>query len=205
MALLTAAEARVYIPSLSGTGTDTLLDTLISRAGAVLARYCGYPPASATASPTLESTSYTLDYTGDGGRDLDLGLYPVTAIASAYDDPDLDFTDTAALVDSGDYGIQRGRVLRLKSTATHGAWSTTPEAIRVAFTAGYSTIPADLKDIAGRAVRAAYDWLQTAGKTSVSQGGGSVQYPDEAFLAPYVVEALAPHRMPRAIIGGGGL
>lgn len=203
MALLTAAEARVYIPSLSGTGSDTLLDTLISRAGAALARYCGYPPASATASPTMESTSYTIDFTGQGGRDLDLGLYPVTAITSVYDDPDLDFTDAADLVASSDYAIQRGRVLRLTSTSTHGAWSTTPEAIRVAFTAGYSTIPADMKDIAGRAVRAAYDWLSTAGKLSMSQGGLSVQYPDEAFLTPHVELALAPHRLARSIIGGG--
>ncbi|WP_230685362.1 hypothetical protein, partial [Streptococcus pneumoniae] len=87
----------------------------------------GYPPASASATPTMESTSYTLYLTGTGGRDLYLPIRPTTAVASVYDDPDLDFTSSTYLVSSSDYAIvwdpRRGSVLRLTSTATWGVWS----------------------------------------------------------------------------------
>lgn len=85
MALITAAEARGYIPDMTGTAEDTALDTIIARVGEQFAHLCGFPPASAGGSPTMESAAYTRYYdprraiTDDVVR---LGIWPVTALSS---------------------------------------------------------------------------------------------------------------------------
>lgn len=191
MALTTAAEARALLPSLTGTGEDTLLDTLIARVGAAFARRCGFPPVSAGASPTMESASYTLEHDGCGGRDLALRVHPATAITAVYDDPTRDFAEDTYLVSADDYAIvHQGRTLRLKSTATHGAWGRGEGRIRVAFTAGYATAPQDLKMLVAQAVHHWFDQRKTQGKTNVSQDGQSVTYDDSAFLPEWIATPL---------------
>lgn len=190
MALITAAEARDVLPGITDEGT--LLDTLIGAIGAAFARRCGYPPASVGAAPTMESASYTLDHDGIGGRDLALRVFPATAITSVYDDPDRDFTDSTRLVPSADYVIVNGgRTLRLKSTATWGTWGRGEGRIRVAFTAGYATVPADLKDLAKRAVKWSFEQRRTQGKVSESSEGSSVTFLEsELDLPPFILGAL---------------
>lgn len=198
MALITAAEARTQIPSLTGTGEDTLLDTLIAGCGAAFARRCGYPPASVGASPTMESAAYVLDVDGAGGRDLTLPVWPATAITSIYDDTALDFGATT-LVASGDYALLRGSIVRLTSTATHGAWSRGEGCVRISFTAGYATAPADLKRLVAQGVRHWFDMRATQGKENVSQNGHSVTYADGDFLPPWIVTALGAFTLPGAM------
>lgn len=189
MALISAAEARDVLPGIEDEGT--LLDTLISAVGAAFARRCGYPPATVGAAPTMESTSYTLDHDGIGGRDLALRVYPATAITSVYDDPERDFTDSTYLVPAADYAIVNGRTLRLKSTATWGVWGRGEGRIRVAFTAGYATVPADLKDLAKRAVKHLFETRRTQGKASESSEGLSVTFTEsELELPPSILGAL---------------
>ena len=194
--LVSAAEARLAIPELSGTAEDTNLETLITRVGEAFARHCGYPGTS----PTMESTSYTRDLDGPGGRDLVLDVWPVTAISSVYDDVTLDFTDSQYLVSSSDYVIVNGRTLRLKSTSTHGAWSKGQGQIRVAFTAGYATVPGALKQLAIMAVKHWFDLRRTQGKSNTSQGGVSVGFRDEEFLPAMVRRGLSDFLLPRAIL-----
>lgn len=210
MALMTASALRDAIPELTGTTEDTKLETLIARIDAAFARYCGIPPATAIASPTLESASYTLYLTGSGGRSLDLPLRPVTAIGSIYDDPTEDFTDSTYLVASGDYAIRydriRGQYVQLTSTATHGAWSTGARWIRVACTAGYSSgaAPTDLLEavrIAGRI------WWRARKNAGMNTSGGNasasyVEIEDRRFLNDEIKQILGPFRLPSAMIGG---
>lgn len=206
MALVTAAEVRAQLPELlAATDEDTNLGVLIAGVGEAFARFCGYLPATAGATPTMESASYVLYLTGDGGRDLRPSMQPVTAVASIYDDGSLDFTDSAYLVASTDYAIvydiHRGSVIRLTSSSTWGQWSTAEGAIKVSCTAGYTSIPAGLKQIAIMAVRNWIDLRRRRGKTSESNDAGSVSYSDEDFLPPHVCKALASYQLSSTGIG----
>lgn len=205
MALVTAANVRSYVaPDLSGTAEDTFIETLITGFEALAAAYCGYPPATAGATPTMEDTSYVRYYTGDGTRDLRLDLWPVVSIASIYDDPDLDFDDAADLVAAADYGsgafAGSTGLVRLTSTATHGTWSTTPGAIKATYTAGFTTPPSDLILACKIGVKKVWDMSREQGKLSQSAGGGSVSYRDEDLLPREAREVLKRLRLPRVYL-----
>lgn len=211
MALMTASALRDAIPELTGTAEDTKLDTLIARADGACARFLGIPPASATGTPTMESTSYTFYLTGNGGRELWLPLRTFTAITSIYDDPNRDYTDSTYLVSSADYALrwdpQRGQHVYLLSTATHGAWSDTDRAIRVVGTAGYSSgaAPGHILEAVRIGLRNWWEERKRAGKLSTS-GQASVSYmegEDRWFLCPEVKAILGPERLPAAMVGGG--
>lgn len=211
MALMTAATLRDAIPELSGTSEDTKLDTLIARCDALFARYCGIPAATATGAPTLESASYTLYLTGSGGRVLRLPLRAVTAIASIYDDPTLDFTDATYLVSSGDYALRydphRGQYVQLLSTATHGAWSDGAGQIRISLTSGYSSgaAPGDILEAVRIGVRNWWTARKNHGRTT-SGGDQSATYTepeDRHLLNDEVKTILGPYRLPEALFGGG--
>ena len=176
MALITASEAKDLIPSLTGTTDDTLLTTLTVRVSAAFARFCGYPPASVGVAPTMESASYVLEHDGSGTRELMLLAAPATAVSAARVDPTQDWTDDTYLVTAGTYAIVDGDRLRLKSTATQGTWTAGTRNVRVSFTAGYTTVPADLKHLAARVVGYWYDQRQIRGRSATTQGGqgGSV-------------------------------
>ncbi len=200
MALLTAAEARSQIPELTGTAEDTLIDTLIAAVGVTLAAWCGYPPATAGGSPTLESTSYTEFLDGPGGRELRVPVYPLTAIASIYDDPAWTW-GAADLVASGDYAISDGRtgLVLLGETSTHGTWSRSRRSIKIAFTAGFATIPGDIKRAAAIAVRTLWDLRRQQGKESVSGGGNiSLSLREEEAVVAIARQMLAHRRLAQA-------
>ena len=184
MALITAAEARGHIPQLTGTAEDTLLDLWIARIGEVFARWCGYPPATAGASATMESAAYTRYFDGPGGRELTLDVWPVVSVAS------------------GDYAILDGSIglVLLTETATHGTWSGSKRAIKATFTAGYATVPYALKMAAILAVRNAWNLRAEQGRSNVSGGGVSLGLREEELLSPAVRAALAPFRLPRALL-----
>lgn len=201
MALITAAEARGHIPQLTGTAEDALIDLWIARIGEVFARWCGYPPATAGASATMESAAYTRYFDGPGGRELTLDVWPVTAVASIYDDAGWSWA-AADLVASGDYAILDGStgLVLLTETATHGGWSGSRRAIKATFTAGYATVPYALKMAAIVAVRNAWNLRAEQGRSNVSGGGVSLGLRDEELLSPAVRQALAPFRLPRALL-----
>lgn len=201
MALITAAEARLYLPGLTGTAEDTALDTLILRAGRVMAAWCGYPPASAGGQPSMETLAYTRYYDAPSGRELVLDVWPVTAITSIEDDPTLTWNGTEYLVASADYTLIEGASgrLLLKNTATHAAWSEVEGALKVAFTAGWVTVPDAVKEACGFQVAHVWKDRPAIGASSVSQEGGSVQL--HGFdLLPEVRTILEPYRLPRAVL-----
>jgi hypothetical protein len=200
VALITAAEAKDLVPGLTGTGQDTRLETYISRAGALMAAWCGFPPASAGVDPTLEDTTYTEFYDGEGGLTLRLDIYPVLSVTSIYDDPDRDYGATT-LVSSSDYDIDgRKGLVHLKPDAAHGAWSDGElRAIKATFVAGFSTIPDSLKHACAQEVKRMMTGRATQGQASASTSGKSVSYRDPGLLSE-TREILAPLRLPRALL-----
>ncbi len=202
MALITAAEAREAIPSLTGTGEDTLLATLITAVGAAFARYLRYPEASAGAEATLESTSYTLYLDGPGGRDLTVPVWPLTAVSTIEDDPELTYDGSTYLVPATDYAIADGRrgLVRLDVDSTWGHWSTANEAVKIVCTAGWSTVPAGIKAAAKLAVRHLWDLRARQGRQSVSQGDTTTAYRREDLVSGAVELLLAPYMLPGGLL-----
>jgi hypothetical protein len=200
VALITAAEARDLIPGLTGTGQDARLDEYIAAAGALMAAFVGFPPASAGVDPTLEDTTYTEYYDGEGGLTLRLDLYPVLSVTSVYDDPNRAYgADT--LVSSSDYDLDGRRgLLLLKPNAAHGAWSDGElRAIKVTFVAGFATVPSSIKRACAQEAKRLLTARATQGQASASKGGQSVSFRDPGLL-PETREILAPLRLPRAIL-----
>lgn len=200
MALITTTEAKQQIPALTGTTDDTLLTELISVAGGLIAKYLGYPSASVGGTPTAESASYTRYMDGPGGRILTLDVYPVTAVASIYDDLDWDYA-ADDLVASGDYSIIEGDkgMIMLSSTSAHGSWSVAKRAIKASFTAGYATVPDWLQQAARITVRAMYDSRNSQGKENKSEGGVNVSFVKPSVLPLEAKQILAPYRLARTM------
>lgn len=200
MALITASEAKLLVPALSGTGSDTDLDTLIARADSVMAAWCGYPSRSTGLDPTLEDQTYTLRLSGPGGRDLYLPVGPIISVTSIEDDPNEAFDGSSYLVASGDYEVMLpsstdGERIRLKTSATHGAWSNTDApVIKAVVVAGWATIPGGLKQATAMLVRHWWDLRQTQGRQVQTQQGSTVTNREEEIPAA-VRQMLAPYRL----------
>ena len=184
MAWVTIADGNRELPELSGSGSDTLLTALLARADTILASYSGYEPATAGASPTLQSASYT-EYPApwqveDEGITLRLLHAPVTAVSSIYDSPDRSY-GSSDLVASTDYDLRANGTVVLVYNNTHGAWSKYHDALKVAYTAGYTTPTYGLFDALVALTTHLYRRQDRQGKTSTSVQGGSESYRDETL------------------------
>ena len=205
MALCSAAQVR----ALSGgqaipAAEDTLLGTLITRAGVVIAAHLGYPPATGAGVPTVESATYTR-YTGDGGcyvshrdrRVLYLEPYPVTEITSIHEDAN-EVYGSDTLISSDDYAITGAQAdtVRLKPLGTHGYFDQVERRIKVAFTAGFTSIPADIEQAAIELVLHWWGLRQRRGMQSVASGEGlSTSYRGET-IPDHVAQILGQYRLP---------
>lgn len=195
MAIITAAQAKAYLPQVTGTTDDTLIDTLITRADAVIARWLGWPAATAGGVPTIEDVTYTLYVDGSGETDLYLPVRPVVSITSVYDDP-ARLYPASSEVASGDYtaDLDAG-LLTCDSDGTHGAWSSGRRAIKITAVAGYATIPADIQHAACLLVKHWWRLRLEAGRESVSDVAGSVTVTAET-IPESVRQILWPYRLP---------
>ncbi len=190
MALITAAEARVFIPSLTGTTDDTELDTLIVRADALMAAWCGWGIADGASASSFEDATYTEYHDGptENGS-LALRVRPVVSVTTIHDDSDWSYS---TLVGSSDYttDLRAGRVW-LNPTATH-SWSSAHRAIRVVYVAGFATIPEEIKQATCLLVAHWWRLRSTQGRQSISKGTGSESVRAET-LPRSVRELLTQH------------
>lgn len=194
MAIMTAAQARVYIRGLTGTGEDSTLDTLIARADSLMASHIGIPAAIAGGDPTIEDTTHTLYLTGDGSDELRLDFYPIQSVTTVHDSSDRTYP-AADLVPSGDYTLFGDEgLIRMDDDGGTGSWSSTRRAIKVVAVIGWSTIPDAMLHAAGLQVAHWYNARDHIGRTSISQGGGSIAVQGLQLL-PEVKEALRPYRL----------
>lgn len=199
MALLTAAQARaIYLPGVT-SASDTDIDTVIARSDALLASWLGWAPPTDGGRPTLESASHTIYLDGPSTTDpavLVLPLYPVTAVASIYDDELLVYGSSTQVASSQWVLDQsRGRV-RLLPTASH-AWSTAPRAIKVTCTAGFvAATHLDAVEALGRQVHHAWTLRDVQGLVSGSRpGGASITYREQGEVCREARDALGRYRV----------
>ena len=200
MALLDAATVREYLPSLTGTGEDSTINSLIARFDNLASAWCGYPAAAVGGSSSFEVKTYTLYLDGTGSKFLNLPVVPVTGVTSIHVDVDRGY-NSDDLVAASDYDVfgDTGSVI-LKIDSVQGAFDHAPRSVKAVFTAGFSTTPDAIKHAA--AVQVAYWWQGRAhiGKTSVSAGGGSASVATLELL-PEVKQALNSFRLPSAWVG----
>ena len=202
MGLLTYATLLTdYLPDVAETDTDAeaVLGRALNRVESLIATELRYPGAA----PAWASTSYTLRLCAlRSQRDiLVLPVAPVTAIASVYQDENMEFgAETAVL--SADYereDLRHGALLHLLPDATSiASWSTTPRAVKVSCTAGYANEAAIPKALADAAYRTVADWWtgrRTRTVSSESAGGASQTFRDLVTLPADVRLMLAPWRL----------
>ena len=121
--LVTVAEAKAHIPALTSASTadDAFLTTLIGRVDGIFARRTGRPGSA----PSMEARTYRLDLAAQSGRELDLEVYPVCSVTSAYVDATGDFEGDEETVTVSDIGVRDATTARLVSTSS-SSWSTSP-------------------------------------------------------------------------------
>jgi hypothetical protein len=202
---LAAAVRGTHLPALTSTAEDTTITTLIARADALLAAWCGFPPATAGGSPTLEAATYTdyLDGPALDERTLLLPVRPATSVTTIHDDKGGDWAyGSDDLVASTDYTLdgRAGRV-HLHTNSVHGAWSRRPRALKVVYVAGFDTGAHKLIAEA-ISIMVAHWWSQrnTQGKIATTQGGQSVTTRAET-IPDRVREIMSPMRLLEVGVG----
>ena len=206
MAIVDASTARDYIPTLTGTAADSLIDTLIGRFDAAAAAYMGFPKQD-DGTVSVEVGTYT-EYLDGGieapdGRELMLMVRPVVSVTSLFDDPEQHYDDTADQIAADNfivYDIQ-GRIV-LRTDKTDSQFSGVRRAVRVIYTAGYSTstMPQAIKHACCLQVAHWFQARAHIGKTNVSSSGQTAGLMSLALL-PEVKEALQPFRLPTTWVG----
>jgi len=202
MALITAVQARLHIPSLTGDTRDADLDVIIARVVAALASWCGWPPAVYSGSPSFETATYTVYLDGpvdDAVREIQLPVCPVQSITTIHDDPDWGYSSTY-LVASGDYTLEEesGRVL-LNPTSGE-AWSASRRSIKAVFIAGWDTAPDDLALALCLGVKHVWDLMPRQGKESTTAQGKTDSYRVENWPA-VIRQLMTRFRVEGAFIG----
>lgn len=131
MALITVAEFKVFA-NISGSSEDDTLQIYVDAADQFIKTYC---------NRDFESTVYTNQlYDGPGTPCLVLDDYPIQSVEQI-----LEYDETVSSIsDLDDDGYY------LKDNRTYGVyhsicWSAGRDTLKVSYTAGYSTIPSDLK------------------------------------------------------------
>lgn len=143
MALTTTANVKAYL-GITVSTYDTLIDRLVLAAQAEIERFCGL---------AFDSASHTEYFDGNRKPSVVLTNTPVTAVASVSYRKDNDEW-TAYDATTYDWDADTG-ILELLSTAelwiagadglARRGFPKGNKAVRVAYTGGYSSIPADLQ------------------------------------------------------------
>ena len=147
----------------------------------------------------MSSTSHVRFLDGPGGKELTVDVWPVSAVASIYDDAAWTWA-AASLVASADYTLLDGNrgLIVLAETAAHGAWNKARKSIKASFTAGYATAPDDLiHAIALLAATYHKRRTSTGVERQSTSDGASVEM--ERGLPDEVVELLWPFLLPSAL------
>lgn len=187
--LFTAAEFKAHY-GISTTTWDDWLATLATQMTARIARYCN--------RNSFDSTAYTDDLDGTGTAFLVLPNIPVTTVSSVSVDQGREFTETMS---SDDYVIElESGVLEIlperfttQLFSIAGEWPIGQKNIRVIYTAGYESIPSDLKLAAIEWGAAVFNKRRHLGITSQTVGGMTTLF-ESASIPRTVVETLAPFR-----------
>ena len=128
MPILTLADIKTHL-SVPNASEDVILQSIVDASDSYVASYC---------DRIFDEATYTEYLDGPGKTKITLEQYPVTAITEINYDPSGVFgADT--VLDSTEYTFTSGGEVIFRYTAPKGH-----KALKVIYTAGYTTIPTDL-------------------------------------------------------------
>lgn len=134
--LVTRAEYKAYV-GITSPNSDTVIDALIPKVSALVKNYCRRTFIDYVNDAKVETTS------GGYGENLLLEEYPVISVTSVgwSSDYGQSYTD---LVEFTDYvvEVEKGYIVALSAS---GEWDKCLNGYQVTYTAGYETLPEDLK------------------------------------------------------------
>ena len=214
--IITAAEARRWIPGLTGTTEDAELEILISAADGALANYCNYPEPEGEDTPnsrgkTLTRSDYSLYLSGSSlePQVLRIGVFPLSPAGTAPTvsiDPDRIYPVSSQISAITDFEYlpvdlrAEGKFI-LRVGGKYGAWPTAWRSIKVVVNAGYDSgdagfddVPRDVEVACGLLVAHWWQLRHTSGLTNVSQAGGSAGLVSGA-IPDNVKQLMEPYRL----------
>lgn len=194
MALITAAQFKEHYPQMAGTASDTRIDTIIARADALMAAYCGYPPYSGGGGArSMTSQSYVTYHDGPSATEPDvlcLCVRPVTAIGSIYVDTTRVYGASSAFVSGVDFERDDLLGILVLLPAAARTWSAGFRSIKASFTGGFVTTPPDLVALAAMTTRHLWDLREVQGETAYGIGGDTATRTDFDAAIPASVRAM---------------
>jgi hypothetical protein len=162
-----------YLGIATSSTEESECDLLNNAAGRLAAGHTGRGVDTNGVSRFI-STSRTEYFDGDGSDTLYVRAYPISAVTSLYVDPDRDY-GSETLVDSGDYVYyeNEGKVRTDGALLAGGRKS-----IKLTYTGGYTTAPADLQHAIKELVLFWYkrNTDKRVGVASMSVGDKSMSY-----------------------------
>lgn len=134
--LITKAEYKAYV-GITSPNSDTVIDALIPKVSELVKTYCRRTFVDYVNDAKVETTS------GGYGAELLLAEYPIISVTGVGYSTDYgqNYTD---LVEFTDYvvDVERGNIIALSAS---GEWDKCLNGYQVTYTAGYETLPTDLK------------------------------------------------------------
>lgn len=185
VALVSTANVKTFL-GITGSTEDTIIDALVNSMSVAIAKYCGRDFVSAAA------TEY---YDGTDAPSLVLKRYPIITLTSLN-------IDGARLFGSSTDVDVSANVIVDNNSGIITLWNLYDKFpcgrrnVKVVYTAGYATIPADLQHAAKLAVQFTYKrhyTEQRIGIVSESVGDKNISY-DQGDLPSPVKKLLAPYR-----------
>lgn len=179
-ALTTLQAVKDYL-GITSNADDALLESFINRVTDSFEAYC---------ARKFKSASYTEYHDGKGSDKLFPKQAPITTVTSIYDDSEWAW-GASTLIASTEYRIVDEAYIQLKSTT----FMDDVQNVKITYTAGYSTIPADVE----HACIEQAAWLyrkskgQLQGVAAKSLADGSISYSARDLL-PELKLALEPYR-----------
>lgn len=134
--LITRTEYKAYV-GITSPNSDAVIDSLIPKVSELVKNYCRRTFVDYVNDAKVETTS------GGYGENLLLAEYPVISVTSVgwSEDYGQNYTD---LVEFTDYvvEVEKGYIVALSAS---GEWDKCLNGYQVTYTAGYETLPEDLK------------------------------------------------------------
>lgn len=147
---------------------DDLIDILINSYSTKIETYC---------DRKFLSRDYVEYLSGEGSNVLFPKQYPITSISGIWDDSSWTWTDDY-LVDSTIYTIINDNSIALRTSR----FGSSVNNIKIVYTAGYATVPADIENVCIIELMRAFDRMSDLGLGYKLTGDSSMTITETPFL-----------------------
>jgi hypothetical protein len=166
--LCSVDEVKEYLGQKGAVAEDDeLITRFCERITKVFEGYCGVN--------TFFTASYTEYQNGNGTKYIFLNNIPVTSVSHLYEDPDWLFAEEYV---SGTFIVVDARYIAMRDDLI----PVGEQNVKIVYTAGYSTIPDDIKQVAIEEVARKFRRRKEGDLISKTVEGGSISYVRDELL-----------------------